>query len=281
MNGMLIVGCGFVGNELVRQYRAANDRPVFALTRTPARADELRAAGATPIVGHWHTAASLTALPQVDAVVVSVPHREDSGLGIETHVEGLKNLVQRLPTVRKLIYLSTTGVYGDAHDEVDELTATQPTRIGAEIAVAAEQWLAARFRAPQLAIIRLAGIYGPGRIPLAEKLKSGEVLQVPQSGWLNLIHVADIAAMILQLSERDLPESTYVFSDGQPVPRIDFYRALAKLCGVEEPKFAEPNPNSSRSQRAGTKRVNPQRLIDALSLKLKFPSYKEGLADCL
>ena len=158
---------------------------------------------------------------------------------------------------------------------------TQPTRIGPQIAVAAEQWLTERFQAPQLAIIRLAGIYAPGRIPLAEKLKSGEVLQVPREGWLNLIHVADIAAMLLRLSDQDLPQSFYVFSDGQPVPRRDFYHTLAKLCDVHEPKFAEPDPNASRSQRAGKKRVNPQRLIDDLELTLKFPSYKEGLVDCL
>jgi nucleoside-diphosphate-sugar epimerase len=286
MNRLLIVGCGFVGNELVRQHLRTNQSsgvpsPVYALTRTAARASELRAAGALPIIGHWQDASTLDALPQVDTILVSVPHREDSGFGIESHVAGLKYLVQRLPTFRKLIYLSTTGVYGDAHDEVDELTPTQATRIGPQIAVNAENWLAAHFQAPQLAIIRLAGIYGPGRVPLVEKLRSGEALQVPQEGWLNLIHVADIAAMLLQVMQRDLAQSLYVFSDGQPVPRMDFYRALSKLCGVDEPRFAVPDPNASRSQRAGKKRVNPQRLITELNLQLQFPSYKEGLADCI
>ena len=279
MNSILIVGCGFVGNEVVRQCRAANQRPVFALTRTDARVDELRRAGATPVVGHWQDPATLTALPTVDTIIVAVPHREDSGLGIESHVVGLKNLVQSQKSLRKLIYLSTTGVYGDAHDEVDEATPTQPTRIGPQIAVAAERWLAERFTAPQLAVIRLAGIYGPGRIPLAEKLRTGEALQVPQEGWLNLVHVADIAAMLLQVSDKALKHSLYVFSDGNPVPRLDFYRALAKLCGVDEPKFAEPDPNATRSLRAGKKRVNPQRLIDELQLVLQFPSYREGLMD--
>jgi nucleoside-diphosphate-sugar epimerase len=281
MNSILIVGCGFVGKEVVRQYRAANQRPVFALTRSVARSDELRAAGAQPIVGHWHDAASLIALPPVDTLIVSVPHREDSGLGIESHVVGLKNLVQCMAPLRKLIYLSTTGVYGEAHDEVDELTVPQPTRIGPQIAVAAERWLSSNCHAPQLAIIRLAGIYGPGRIPLAEKLRSGEVLHVPQEGWLNLIHVADIAAMLLKVSDRDLTQSLYVFSDGQPVPRMEFYNTLARLCGVDEPKFAAADPNASRSQRAGKKRVNPRRLMDELTLKLQFPSYKEGLANCM
>ena len=195
-------------------------------------------------------------------MLVSVPHREDAGLGVETHITGLKNLIAALPNgYRKLIYLSTTGVYGDAHDEVDERTPTQPTRIGPQIAVAAEDWLQAHFAeqagsAPQLTIVRLAGIYGPGRIPLAEKLRSGEPLQVPQDGWLNLIHVSDIAAMLTRVSETKLRESLYVFSDGNPVPRIDFYKHLAKLCGVDDPKFIAPDPGASRSQRAGKKALS-------------------------
>lgn len=286
MNSLLIVGCGFVGNELLRQCRArrqqaADQDQVFALTRSDARSNELRTAGAIPVIGHWHDAGTLHALPKVDTILVSVPHREDSALGVESHIVGLKNLLQHQPAFRKLIYLSTTGVYGDAHEEVDELTPTQPTRIGPQIAVAAEQWLMKQFTAPQLAIVRLAGIYGPGRIPLAEKLKSGEALQVPQAGWLNLAQVADIAAMLLRVSDQDLQQSLYVFSDGNPVPRMDFYQALAKLCGVDEPKFAEPDPNATRSQRAGAKRVNPRRLIDELKLILQYPSYKEGLADSI
>ncbi len=254
---------------------------LFALTRTTENADQLRRLGVEPIVGHWHAPDSLAAIPKVDTVLVSVPHREDSGLGVDSHVRGLQNLVQRQSEATKLIYLSTTGVYGDAHDEVDERTPTQPTRIGPQIAVAAEEWLLQRFAAPQLAIIRLAGIYGPGRIPLAEKLRSGETLQVPQEGWLNLVHVADIANMLLEVNDRDLPEPLFVFSDGHPVPRLEFYGTLAKLCGVENPKFASPDPNATRSQRAGKKRVNPQLLVDALQFRFQFASYREGLANSL
>ncbi len=286
MQRILIVGCGFVGLELAKQLREAGNSQVFALTRSRERGPSLQQSGIEPIVGHWLDPSTLAALPAFDVpfdvVLVSVPHREDGGLGVQTHVTGLKNLLNALPDGGyKLIYLSTTGVYGDAHDEVDETTATQPTRIGPQIAVAAEDWLRNQLAAPQLTIVRLAGIYGPGRIPLAEKLKSGEVLQVPQAGWLNLIHVSDIAAMLHRAFEATLTESLYVFSDGNPVARMEFYHHLAALCGVENPKFAEPDPGTSRSQRAGKKRVNPHRLIAELQLQLQFPSYREGLIDCL
>ncbi len=58
---------------------------------------------------------------------------------------------------------------------------------------------------------------------------------------LNLVHVSDIAAMLRRVLESDLPESLYLFSDGQPVPRLEFYRTLATLCGVSEPKFEAPD----------------------------------------
>ena len=282
MQRILIVGCGFVGVELAKQLRDAGNARVFALTRSADRTDSLKQLGVEPIVGHWLDAKSLKQLPEVDTVLVSVPHREDGGLNVATHVVGLKNLIEAIPDGwRKLIYLSTTGVYGDAHDEVDEATPTQPTRIGPQIAVAAEDWLQTQLPVPKLTIVRLAGIYGPGRIPLAEKLRSGEALQVPQDGWLNLIHVSDIAAMLRRVSETDMRESLYVFSDGNPVARMEFYTHLAKLCGVDDPKFVAPDPAASRSQRAGKKRVNPQRLIDELQLRLAFPSYREGLAQSI
>ncbi len=287
MHRVLIVGCGYVGLAVARVCWEANkNTPLFALTRSAARVEELRRAGLEPVIGQWRHPASLD-LPTVNTVLIAVPHREDGGLGKDTHVQGLENLLQHLPTGwSKLIYLSTTGVYGDAHEVVDESTPTEPTRIGPQIAVAAEQflqqkWLEQEYSAKQLIIIRLAGIYGPGRIPLAEKLRSGQPLQVPQDGWLNMAHVSDIAAMLADVIHRPMQHRLYVFSDGQAVPRLEFYRYLAGLCGVAEPLFVTPEPTSSRSQRAGSKRVNPQRLVNELEFKFHFPSYREGLADCL
>jgi nucleoside-diphosphate-sugar epimerase len=278
---VLIVGCGYVGLEFARQWRASQQDPVYALTRSASRTEFFRANGIEPIVGNWQDERPLPPLPTFDTVMISVPHREDIRLGVRSHIVGLEKLLGSLPSSpRKLIYLSTTGVYGDAHDEVDELTPTQPTRIGPQIAVAAEDWLQQR-HLPQLTIVRLAGIYGPGRIPLADKLRSGEPLPVPQSGWLNLVHVSDIANMLLKAVQAHLELPIYLFSDGHPVERLTFYRELARRCGVCEPRFVEPDPLSLRSQRAGAKRVNPQRLMQALEIVLQFPSYREGLADCL
>ena len=278
---LLIVGCGYVGGAVVKH--APPDWEICALTRSAARADELKQQNLSPIVGDWLQASTLTALPSVDFVLVSVPHRPVDDLAEAAHRIGLEHLLQRLPAGwRKWVYLSTTGVYGDArHEVVDEETPVSSTRVGPQIALAAERWLDQHMDADQLTILRLAGIYGPGRVPLAAKLRAGEALAVPQDGFLNLVHVTDIARMIHRVFEATLDRSCYVFSDGQPVLRADFYQYLAELCGVPQPVFAEPDPNDSRARRATSKRVSPQRLVAATDFEFQVPSYREGLVEAV
>ncbi len=281
MSTLLIVGCGYVGREVARLWQAHKHGKVMAITRDEDRRAELENAGIEPIVGHWLDLRPSSHFNQVEKVLIAVPHREESPYGELTHVRGIDSLKRNLPDAVDWLYLSTTGVYGDAHDSVDESTPVQPTRIGPRIAVLGESRLLQSTPGNRRTIVRLAGIYGPGRIPLAEKVRSGEPLAVPQEGWLNLIHVEDIASILTQCFQTALHHSLYVLSDGHPVPRMDFYRHLAHLCGVAEPQFALPDPNSSRVLRSGAKRVNPSRIIRELGIQLRYPSYREGLQHSL
>ncbi len=282
---LLIVGCGFVGQELVRQVRSVAD--IWALTRSEHQAAQLKDLGIHPIVGHWLDD-SLPELPQVESVLVSVPHREDRDLGEQTHVRGLRNLANSLPTGwKKLVYLSTTGVFGQCQNEVvNEDTPVSPTRMGPQIAVQAERWLSDQFaglgaKVPRATILRLAGIYGPGRVPLAERIRQGEPLAVPREGFLNLVHLTDIARMIEIVCRMNLERDCYVFSDGHAVPREEFYQHLAMLCGVDSPKFAEPDAGSSRVRRSTSKRVDPSRLISETGFEYRFADYRAGLANSI
>lgn len=276
---LLIVGCGYVGTEVLRQLPA--DFTAYALTRSEDRVGELKEQGATPIVGDWLQ--TIPQLPQVDLVLVSVPHREVGELGDETHVQGLQNLLSSLnESWQKLIYLSTTGVFGEAESEVvDEQTPPTPTRPGPRIAVKAESYLRDKLHINRCTILRLAGIYGPGRVPLASKLRNGEPLMVPQDGFLNLVHVHDIAKMILKVFGKDMEHGQYVFSDGRPVKRLEFYEHLAQLCGVAKPEFVAPPADDSRVRRATSKRVNPIRIITETAFEFQFPDYLSGLEDAV
>jgi len=285
---LLIVGCGYVGLEVAKLLRHnILNASVVALTRSEQRSGELRGLGIEPFVGDWLDPASLQGLEssRCDHVLVAVPHRPVAELAVQTHVLGLENLVARLKnSIEHWIYLSTTGVYGDCDNEVvDETTEVSPTRIGPEIAVAAEQWLLQQQQDSGLnaTTLRLAGIYGPGRVPLAAKLQAGEPLAVPREGHLNLVHVTDIARMIIQILPQRMQHPLYLLSDGQPVLRETFYRELAQMCGVDNPTFVDPDPGDAKARRATDKQVNPLRLVTETGFVYQFPNYQVGLAAAL
>jgi nucleoside-diphosphate-sugar epimerase len=184
--------------------------------------------------------------------------------------------------LEQVIYVSTTGVYGDAGgDWIDETTPTNPHRPGGIASLAAEMVLKESRFAPHGVILRLAGIYGPGRLPYIQQLRRGEPLDASSDGYLNLIHVDDAAELIVAMTGRKLAAPgplTYCVSDGQPVWREEFYNELARQLGAPPPQFVQ-NPKSQRHDRGGTsKRVSNQKVMDAYRFALRYPSYREGIA---
>lgn len=298
---LLIIGCGYVGAPFAKQ-ELARGTDVFAITRSQERACELTQLGVSPIVGSWLEQDTYTQLLRELAardlasngrVVVSVPHRaepvantsqqsaaENNEESTDTHVRGLVAMESVLKNrLRQVVYLSTTGVYGQQTGRVDEQSDVAPTRIGPRIAVEAERFLAAS-KLPST-VLRLAGIYGPGRIPLASKLRAGESLAVPKQGYLNLIHVDDIVRSIAAVFENPQPGPLYVLSDNHPVQRFDFYTHLAKLCGIDAPEFVEPDESSTRAKRAGDKQVDSSKFWKEHCLAPRMSDFCVGLADSL
>src|SRR5439155_2367302 len=153
------------------------------------------------------------------------------------------------------------------------------TREGEKASLAAEQLLHNSPFAPKAIVLRLAGLYGPGRIPRAAEIKAGQPIAAPARGWLNLIHVEDAARIVLLAEERASPPRTYVVSDGVPVQRAEYYAELARLLNAPPPRFAEPLPDSPAAERAASdKRINPRRMFEELRPTLLYPDYRTGLA---
>jgi nucleoside-diphosphate-sugar epimerase len=163
---------------------------------------------------------------------------------------------------------------------VNEESPCQPTREGGKASLAAEEVLHMhRVFAQRGIILRLAGIYGPERVPRAADLSAGRPIDAPAQGWLNLIHVDDAAQIVLRAESTAQTPCLLVVSDGHPVVRGDYYRELAKLLAAPAPQFRQPDPDSSAAQRAGSdKRVDNRRLCESLKPNFMFPSYREGLA---
>ena len=276
----LIAGCGYLGHRVARRWLAAGNR-VSAITRSRQRATKLRGEDISPIVADIARRDSLGNLPPADVVLFAVGFDRQAGNSIEeVYVGGLANLLDALPKPpRRLIYISSTGVYGQTDGSwVDELSPCQPNRAGGRACLAAEQLLQASEVAKQTVILRSAGLYGPGRIPRAADFESQSPISANPDVWLNLIHIDDIADLVVQVAADTPPSNLYVVSDGNPVKRREFYKYLAELKGLPSPTFAPPEEPSGRRAGGDNKRVNSQRLVSELQPQLQYPSFREGLA---
>jgi nucleoside-diphosphate-sugar epimerase len=188
----LILGCGYLGLRVARCWQTAGEE-VFALTRSPERAAQLAAGGIRPLVGDLARSTKLEFPPNVSTALFSVGFDRSAGQSIhDVYVEGLARVLATQPTTtRRVIYVSSTGVYGDVTGaDVNEDSPCRPTREGGRACLAAEERLARSPFADRAIILRLAGLYGPGRIPRAADLLAGRPIDASRGGWLNLIHVA-------------------------------------------------------------------------------------------
>jgi nucleoside-diphosphate-sugar epimerase len=277
----LIFGCGYLGLRVARRWRSAGET-VYAVTRSAQRAEQLAAEGINSLVANL-AGDSQVVLPQdVETVLFAVGYdRACDRTMHEVCAGGLERAIRWLPpAVERFFFMSSTGVYGQVDGEtVDEDSTCQPEREGGRACLAAEELLRASRIGPQSIILRLAGLYGPGRIPRAKELIAGQPIAAPASGWLNLIHVEDAAQIVLLAEARTRPPRTYVVSDGQPVERREYYQELARLLGAPPPRFIDSPPDSAAVERASSnKRVDSRRMFDELAPVLQFPSYRDGLA---
>jgi nucleoside-diphosphate-sugar epimerase len=251
------------------------------------------------LVIDWTDGRTLTDLPDVGRILVAVSYdRHSQPSRFETLVVGLRRLLQALPQKPgngpgggpggpHLCYISTTGVYHQIDGRwVDETSPTHPTREGGRAHLHAEQVLRRQCPHGGATILRLAGIYGPGRVPRASVVIAGQPIRSPAQGFLNLIHVDDAARTVMRVWDRagggQPLRRLYAVADDHPVIRGDFYRQIAKQCHAPNPRFESPPIGKRGSARGDTnKRVWNRRMKSDLMPRLQFPTYREGLSDVL
>ena len=278
----LVVGCGYLGCRVADRWRGEG-HDVYVLTRTESRARHLENRGFLPLRGDVASATSLPPIPAVETLLWSVGFDRAAGRQMaDVGVHGLGSLLTVLPpTVRRVIYSSSTGVYGQTDGSwVDESSECRPRRAGGRVCLAAETLLRASRWADRTIVLRLAGIYGPGRLPRLGQLKAGTPLAVSADAVINLIHVDDAADVIVRVANAgaDLP-GILVVADGQPVRRRVFYEELARLFAVPRPRFSKVEAGAAGSARqGGHKRVANRLLLEKLRFTLQYPSYRDGLS---
>ncbi len=282
MTKRLVIGCGYLGLRVASQWKSRGDH-VAVLTRSEERAKFLLSNGFQPIVGDVMDSDSLTRLPSAETVLHSIGFdRSGTYSKRAVYVDGLRNVLTQIrDRCRRLIFISSTSVYGQSSGElVDEYSKTEPVEENGHICVDAESVVWQFFDRNQrndAIILRLAGIYGPGRLlARIDQLKRHEPLTGNPAAWLNLIHVDDAAQAVLDVSERGQLGTTYMVSDDRPLRRTDYYSALAKKFGVPQPRFVELAADSLEQRRLNKRCVN-HRMRHELGVVLRYPTIIEGL----
>ncbi len=221
------------------------------------------------------------AIGEADLALVSIP---PNGNG-DAVLTAFGDVLMHARRLRSIVYLSTVGVYGN-HDGawIDEQTPPQPTSSRSRERVAAEQaWqkLGARTGAA-VAVLRLAGIYGPGQNALVQ-VASGKARRVVKAGQVfNRIHVADIAQAIDAAFARKA-SGIFNVADDEPSPAGDPLAFAAQLMGRDPPPdiaFAEAAPSMSPMALSfwqDCRRVRNDKLKRQLGVTLLYPTYREGL----
>ncbi len=286
----LIIGCGYLGMRIAKTW-IENGHDVFALTRLPANAHNFRSHKLQPIIGdvtEIDSLHALTQLPTVRTVLYAVGYDAAAGRSKrEVYVTGLDNVLKSIHVpLEHFIYVSSTSVYGQTDGEwVDESSTCQPTRFNGRICLEAECSVWQKFStgvidsAGNANVLRLAGIYGPGRLlSRIESLQTRKVLRGNPNAWLNLIHVDDAAAAVLACEDRGRPGATYLVCDDRPLRRREYYETLASFVGAPVPTFSDPELSDENNF---NKRCCNKKLRDELHMKLKHPTITNGLQDAL
>ena len=276
----LVVGCGYLGEPVAERWLRAGHR-VHVVTRSVEHARRFSSRGLIPILGDITRPETLADLPEVEHVLCAVGYDRQTGLPIKSvYVDGLKYLLDTLPaTVTRFVYISSSGVYGQNDGSwVDENSACHPAREGGIACLEAEQCLQRHALGERSIILRMCGIYGPGRVPRMADIQKGEPLATPARGYLNLIHRDDAIRAVLLAELNPVPPELILVGDGNPVLRRNYFECLAKLLGAPIPRFASPQETAHVSARAlSDKRIVNQRMLDCLKINLQYPSFREGL----
>ncbi|WP_428306390.1 NAD-dependent epimerase/dehydratase family protein [Lacipirellula sp.] len=297
----IIFGLGYLGSRVANLWRDQRDH-TWASTRRDdpteamfvARTLTAQADVTKPETLGWLREVSSHMGAPTESLLYAVGYDRTAAPDIHSvYADGLQNVLAALPaSVTRVIYISTTGVYGTAGGGwVDETTPTAPHRDGGKASLAAEEILRAHPLGRRSAILRLAGIYGPGRVPYLDRLRASEPIAAPSAGWLNLIHVDDAARIVVAidrwLADRNEADSPHLFcvSDGVPAVRGEYYAEAARLIGAPPPQFTTPPADSPAAARAGAdRRVSNAKLrkwMATQGLALQYPNYREGLAQIL
>ncbi len=236
MKDVLIIGCGDIGRRVARLELARGAR-VHGTVRLPGQAAELERLGIRPVAADLDQPGPIAGLPTRGAIVYYFAPPPGGG-DLDPRVRVFCGSVEPGEEPAKIVYISTSGVYGDTGAAwVDEATPVRPQTARARRRLDAETLLGAwgQTRGVAVVILRVTGIYGPGRFPL-DRLRQGQpVLREEEAPFTNRIHADDLARVCLAAADRGESGEIFNVSDGRPGTMTEYFNAVADAFGLPRP----------------------------------------------
>jgi nucleoside-diphosphate-sugar epimerase len=277
---ILIIGCGDVGMRLlpllVKKYR------VFALTSQLSRHFELKQSGAIPITANLDHSNSLKRLAGLANIVIHLAPPKAEGI----EDQRTKNLIAILPDKCRLVYVSTTGVYGHCDSDIfDEVRMVAPTNARAVRRVSAENYLrrwAIRTQS-QLAILRVPGIYADNRLPLERLKKATPALIEEDDVYTNHIHADDLASLIYLSLFRSCSNRIYHAVDDSDLKMAEYFDMVADYFQLPRPprlprrELAQQVSPVLLSFMSESRRLLNHRMKAELGMRLRYPTVADSL----
>ncbi|MET0066947.1 MAG: SDR family oxidoreductase [Candidatus Thiodiazotropha sp.] len=285
--GVTIVGCGDIGRRLAVDYQA-DARPVRGWVRSETSARQLAEAGIEALV--W----------DLDQALESPPALTDESLfyfappppkGVEdSRVARLIAAFSETGQPAKVVYLSTTGVYGDCQGEwVDETRPPAPQVDRARRRLDAERrwqsWSTDTGR--PLVILRVAGIYGPGKLPVDRLRKGLPMVSEAEAPITNHIHALDLVRIAKAAMERGPAGGVYNVCDGHPESMTRYFNRVADFLNLPRPPVisleqARRELSSGMLSYLGeSRRLSNRKVLEELELNLTYPELEQGLPACV
>lgn len=277
MANILIVGCGYVGSALGAAL-SGEGHLVWGMRRNPENMPQ----SIKPLSADIHDKDLSNRLPNgLDFIFYTLSSGGGGEAGYRAaYAEGPRNLLETLDKkgVRpgRIFFTSSTAVYAQTDGgRVDEKSPTQPAHYSGRILLEGERILLESSH--PATILRLSGIYGPGRTRLIDAVRSGQA-KVPEGPprYTNRIHRDDCAGVLAHLMKVDAPDEVYIGVDDEPADRRKVLNWLADRLGVPQPRVA-PGGEPPSARAATNKRCSNARL-KSTGYRFLYPSYREGYA---
>ncbi|WP_456375759.1 SDR family oxidoreductase [Thiolapillus sp.] len=280
----LIAGCGYVGRRLAA---ALAENAPWGLVNRSSSLRDLEQLGIRGLRCDLKRKMDIRLPTKAAAVWYLVPPPR-----VGTEDVHLRHFLHALPESgqpRRIVLISTTGVYGDCRGQwVDESHAVAPVAERAQRRLDGEEQLRrwGEQTGGEWVILRVAGIYGPGKLPL-KRLREGQPMVAEKDApWTNRIHVDDLVQVCLAAMARGANHAIYNVADGQPGNMADYFNRVADMAGLPRPPVIDPGAAGEnlsagmRSYLAESRRIDNGRMLRELGVTLRYPDLDSGLRAC-